>query len=132
MKPRLGLAFLFLFIGFSAGEAIAAEDASEKAYQDWLNSLDLSFLEAPYAACKVKTSSSQSLSPKENCLISKLSARCSAADDCLVQCIAKGNDGKVGGGCWHLCFAQKFNLWKWSKPKNMGVCSKLPSSKNGS
>ena len=116
---------LFFFVPPMGCRTVAAEDAKEKAYQEWLHSLDFSFLEQPYAGCKVKGSFASSVSPAESCAISKLSARCSPADDCLVQCIASGNNGKVGGGCWHLCFDDKFVLSEWHIPQGFDACRKL-------
>jgi len=78
-------------------------------------------MEMPYSKCNVGAVP-RALSKKEQCCVSKLSTRCSAADDCLVQCIAKGMNDKVGGGCWHLCFETKFDLSKWSEPKGWSTC----------
>jgi hypothetical protein len=101
----------------------------EAAYLQWRNSLDFSFLEMPYSKCKV-ASRPYKQSAREQCYVSKLSTRCSDADDCLVQCIANGINGKVGGGCWHVCFETKFDLSKWSAPKGMRYCDQLKG--NGS
>jgi hypothetical protein len=102
---------------------VASQETKDKAYEKWRSSLDFSFLEKPYAKCKMDKPT-RALSAQEQCYISKLSARCSEADDCLVQCIGSGMNDKVGGGCWHLCFETKFDLSKWSEPKGWGVCTR--------
>ena len=102
---------------------VLVQKSQDKAYEEWRGSLDFSFLEMPYAACKVTGETAAELSVKERCYISKLSARCSQADDCLVQCIARGNNSKVGGGCWHVCFESKFDLSKWKETKAIAACA---------
>ena len=106
---------------------VASQEAKDKAYEEWRRSLDFAFLEKSYAKCKIDKPK-VALSAKEQCYISKLSVRCTEADDCLVQCIASGMNDKVGGGCWHLCFETKFDLSKWSKPKGWGTCTQASAS----
>lgn len=118
------LSFL-LPVGCSLDVELAKDVAEERAYEEWRRSLDFSFLGQPYAACKLKAPLSASVTPAESCAVSALSKRCSAPDDCLVQCIARGNNGKVGGGCWHLCFETQFNLSAWHEPKQFNACRQL-------
>jgi hypothetical protein len=124
---------LFLFLALapwscpSAAE-VAAQDAKDKAHVGEVSAVDLSFLRAPYAACKLSKPFSPNLAPNAYCLIPVLSGRCSEADDCLFQCIARGNDSKIGGGCWHACFDTKFDLSKWSEPPGMHVCKRSQSA----
>jgi len=55
-----------------------------------------------FHSCKAKPR--RPLSAREQCQIAKLTARCSAADDCLVSCISSPQGYQVGGGCSHVCF----------------------------
>ena len=103
----------FMLVTAFASAQTADEQAIRKAEK---------VLAAPYAKCKVTKPLRPSLSSKDRCLISKLSARCSKADDCLVQCVANGLNGAIGGSCWHLCFDYKFDLPSWTEPKGIGTC----------
>lgn len=105
----------------SSEAEVEAQEKQHQAYLEWRESLDFSFLEMPYAQCRIDLPTPV-LSFPEACYIAKLSARCTVADDCLVQCIAKGMNGKVGGGCWHLCFQAKFKLSEWNEPKAWSEC----------
>ena len=125
------LYFLMPPVGCPTQADVAVQQVQDKAYEEWRHSLDFSFLEAPYAACKSNAPHPAQLNSNERCLVRKLTTRCSAADDCLVQCISRGMNNKVGGGCWHLCFESKFSLSKWSEPKGWVECkylSKRPGS----
>jgi hypothetical protein len=124
------LYFLTSPIGCPTDQQIAVQKSEDQAYQEWRESVER-ILSASYASCKITAPRPATLNSKERCLIQKLSARCSEADDCLVQCIASGMNGKVGGGCWHLCFDSKFSLPKWSEPKGWADCKYL-STRNGS
>ncbi len=55
-----------------------------------------------FHSCKAKPR--RNLSAREQCQIAKLTARCTAADDCLVSCITSPQGYQVGGGCSHVCF----------------------------
>ncbi len=133
MSVCLATALLYFLtppIGCQTDAEIAAQKSQDKAYEEWRQSL-VGVLEAPYAACKTTLTQPVTLNSKERCLVRKLSARCSEADDCLVQCIARGLNGQIGGGCWHLCFESKFSLAEWSEPKGWAECKYL-STRPGS
>lgn len=98
-----------------------AQASQDRAYEDWRKSLDFGFLERPYAECRIGPVP-HPLPVVEACYIAKLSRRCTEADDCLVQCLASGMNRKVAGGCWHLCFASRFELSSWSEPPGWGAC----------
>lgn len=55
-----------------------------------------------FHSCQAKPR--RGLSPREQCQIEKLAARCTPADDCLVSCITSPDGYKAGGGCSHVCF----------------------------
>lgn len=55
-----------------------------------------------FHSCEAKPR--RNLSSREQCQIAKLTARCTAADDCLVSCITSPQGYQVGGGCSHVCF----------------------------
>jgi hypothetical protein len=86
---------------------------------------DLSFLAQPNNHCKVSTSAVTALSPANKCMLKSLSARCTPADDCLVQCLVSKDGPHIGGGCWHACFETKFNLSSWSEPQGAAKCHEL-------
>lgn len=82
----------------------------------------LDFLSNPFNHCSASPPKGIVLTPREGCLIEKLSVRCDMADDCLVSCIASGQEREVGGGCWHICFEAKNDLSKWRPPVGMDSC----------
>ena len=43
------------------------------------------------------------LSPREQCEMEALRARCTPHNDCYVSCIASPHGTVVGGGCAHVC-----------------------------
>ena len=73
-----------------------------------------------YNQCKADPR--RGLSVREKCQIEKLSARCTAADDCLVSCIASPQGHQVGGGCSHVCSGQHRGE---SKPPGWNECDAL-------
>lgn len=87
--------------------------------------------EHSFARCDVEAMPGTSLSAGERCQIASLSARCSAADDCLVACIATTQARSVGGGCWHICFATVHDLSEWKAPKGFEECKSLPGWHEG-
>jgi len=123
--------FYFLLpgpIGCATDAEIATRDAQEQSdvrYNELVREV--------FSPAKCRVSSSYTLpqlNDKESCMVSSLSSRCNDADDCLVQCIARGLN-RSGDGCWHLCFETVFSLPEWSKPKGFEACSKL-GGHNGS
>ena len=86
---------------------------------------DLSFVGEPYKSCKVAPAAIAALTPPNKCMLHILAARCTPADDCLVQCLVSRDGPQIGGGCWHACFETKFNLAKWSEPPKAAQCHKL-------
>jgi len=83
---------------------------------------NVGFLLQPYNHCKAKPAAGIQLTEKEACQIDKLKNRCTPADDCLTACLASGQGREVGGGCWHLCFDNKFDLSKWTSPTGISQC----------
>ena len=73
--------------------------------------------------CSVKPQPGVVLSARERCEIEKLSARCNAADDCLVTCMSSPDGRNAGGGCWHICFETLHDLRSWNKPNDWERCA---------
>jgi len=67
------------------------------------------------------------LSPKEQCLIAALTARCTRSDDCLVSCLSSP-DGALGAICNDGCF---FIKRRDPDPPGWSECDTLPSIPSG-
>jgi len=83
---------------------------------------DVGFLDLSFGSCRADPGYGIRVTSEESCMITKLKTRCSAADDCLAQCLARGVGRHVGGGCAHLCFDTKFDLSKWTAPAGFDEC----------
>lgn len=71
--------------------------------------------------CKAKPR--RQISEREACQIKKLTARCTATDDCLVSCITSPSGFKEGGACNHTCF---FGLHRSeTRPSGWNECDVL-------
>lgn len=83
---------------------------------------DQNFLNAPFNSCRSLPPENLQLTARELCLVDKLKARCSVADDCLVSCIVSGKGREIGGGCWHICFQERNDLSSWNEPDGFRDC----------
>ena len=118
---RLSILLAFLSVAFSSAAARSQAVLDVPSVPP----PDESYLDRPFNSCKAKPTNSVQLTPAEKCWSKELAARCSAADDCLVSCIASGVARDLGGGCWHSCFQVKFNLSQWQPPGGAEACRKL-------
>ena len=80
-------------------------------------------------SCNVPVAPGVTLSPAEQCVLDAYRRRCAKHDACIVDCLANrrdevtlpdGRGGRVGGGCWHVCFA--YTGIKWSLPTGVSAC----------
>ena len=84
-------------------------------------------------SCSVPVAEGVSLSPAELCVLGAYRRRCQTHDPCIINCLANRNDevvfpdgtrGRIGGGCWHLCFA--YTGIDWTLPDDAKSCDTLP------
>jgi hypothetical protein len=60
-------------------------------------------------------------------MIGALRDRKTPEDDCLADCFERGAGRRVGGGCYHLCFAYRRdrNIGTWRRPDRWEACRQL-------
>jgi hypothetical protein len=87
----------------------------------------------PDRPCDIRPADGVRLSPREECWVERISARCGEGDPCLADCFANSKhrpryesgftDTTIGGGCWHLCFEP--SGLEWRAPEGWEECAGL-------
>ena len=64
------------------------------------------------------------LTEYDRCIIRALRDRRTPEDDCLADCFESGRGQRIGGGCYHVCFAHKSgrNIATWRDPEGWQAC----------
>lgn len=71
--------------------------------------------------CEVAARNPKRLSNEWQCVLDLYIGRCNPEDVCLVDCIAHRKAERIGGGCYHSCYA--YTGIRWTRPQGVDECN---------